>query len=81
MVGYPTKAPRDRRNDFELLVLEALADLVASPMPRDPVALDDCAQKITALVELSSDQRRGLCGRLAQVRILARGPPRQSEAQ
>lgn len=78
MVGYPTQAARDRRNDFEMLVLEALADLVASPTPRSPIALDECAQKITRLVDLSSEQRRGLCERLAQVRLLARAPQRQS---
>lgn len=73
-----SKAPRDRRNDFEILVLEALADLVASPSPRSAVVLDEYARKITSLVELSSDQRRGLCERLAQVRLLSRGRQRQS---
>lgn len=73
-----SKAPRDRRNDFELLVLEALADLVASPTPRSSLALDECAQKITALIELSRDQRRALCERLAQVRLFARAPQQQA---
>lgn len=72
---------RERTADLELLVAEALADLLASPAPDSSLALDDCAEKIVKFFAMSSEQRRGLCERLAQVRLLARVPPRQFEGR
>jgi hypothetical protein len=65
----PTAAERrcEAARDFEILILEALGDLVASPIT--PLALDECADKIlSSLIDLGAEQRRELCVRLGDVR-------------
>jgi hypothetical protein len=51
----------ERERDFELLVLDALADLLASKKSLRTMAMDECAAKIVALARTSSAQRRRLC--------------------
>lgn len=67
----------ERTLDLEVLVLEALADLVTAPRSTQPEAMDDCAARIVGFVELAGVQRRGLCERLAEVRRFARVPQQQ----
>ncbi len=63
----------ERAHDFEVLVLEAIADLLAAPI--DPNTLDECAEKIaSAFLELSLEQISGLRERLGEVRRRCRPP-------
>lgn len=59
----------ERRCDLELVVLEAIADLIRRPI--DAAALDDCADRIvTALVDLNSAQLHALRHQLGKARVL-----------
>lgn len=59
----------ERARDFEIVVLEAIADLIAAPV--STITLDDCAEKIAhGFVALNSEQLRQLRERLGEVRRL-----------
>lgn len=62
----------DRRADFELLVLDAIAELVRSPSRSRPLAMDNCAAKIMSFIDMSAAQRRERLERIAKVRMLER---------
>jgi hypothetical protein len=64
----------DRRGDLELVVLEAIADLLRRPI--DAAALDDCADRIVStLVDLNSAQLHALRQRLGKARGYGGGAP------
>ena len=62
----------DRRNDFELLVLDTIGELVRSPSPSSSIAMDNCAAKIMSFIEMSAVQRRERLERVAELRMRER---------
>ena len=60
----------ERARDFEIVVLEAIGDLLAGPI--DANRLDACGEKIVAaFFDLNAEQLRGLRERLADIRRLS----------